>query len=155
MAGIHELAARVGVTAACGALGVPRSSYYRYQRPLAPPRSRLPRRRHPRALTPDEQAAIRAQLNTERFVDRAPRSVYATLLDEGIRLCHWRTMYRLLHAATATRERRAVRRHPVYARPELMATAPRQVWTWDITKMRGPQSGIWYNLVLQRRVEGG
>jgi putative transposase len=145
---IHELAALVGVTAACGALGMPRSTYYRHQRPPAPPPLRQPRRPHPRALTRDEQAAVRAQLNSERFVDRAPRAVYATLLSEGIRLCHWRTMYRLLRADAATRERRAIRRHPIYARPELVATAPRQVWSWDITKLRGPQPGSWYNLYV-------
>jgi putative transposase len=72
---------------------------------------------------------IRAQLNRARLVDRAPRALYATVLDEGIRLCHWRTMYRLLRADTATRERRAIRRHVVYARPELLATAPCQVWS--------------------------
>lgn len=81
----------------------------------------------------DEQAIVRAQLNSEWFADRAPRAIYAILLDEGIRLCHWRTMYRLLHADAATRERRAIRRHPIYARPELLAMAPRQVWSWDIT----------------------
>jgi len=148
MAGIHELAPLVGVTAACMALGVPRSTYYRHQRPPAAPRSHPPRRPHPRALTPTEQAAVRVQLNTERFVDRAPRAVYATLLDEGIQLCHWRTMYRLLHADAATQERRAIRRHPVYARPELLATAPRQVWSWDITLLRGPQPGSWYRLYV-------
>ena len=77
---------------------------------------------------------MRVQLNSERVVDRAPRTIYATLRDEGIRLCHWRSMYRLLHADAATCERRAIRRHVVYARPELLATAPRQVWSWDITK---------------------
>jgi putative transposase len=148
MEGIHELAPVVGVTAACRALGLPRSTYYRAQRPSAPVRLSPPRHPHPRALTPDEQAAVRAQLNSERFVDRAPRAVYATLLDEGIRLCHWRTMYRLLRADAATRERRAIRRHPTYARPELLATAPRQVWSWDITKLRGPQPGEWYNLYV-------
>ena len=76
-------------------------------------------------LSPDEQTAVRAVLNSERFVDQAPRSIYATLLDEGIYRCHWRTMYRLLRADAATRERRAVRHHPVYTRPELLATAPR------------------------------
>jgi hypothetical protein len=86
---------------------------------------------------------VRVQLTTERFVDRAPRAVSATLLDEGIRLCHWWTMYRVLRADAATRERRAIRRHPVYTRPERVATAPRQVWTCDITKLRGPQPGIW------------
>src|SRR5215207_1883417 len=89
-----------------------------------------------------------AQLNSERFADRAPRAIYATLLDEGIRLCHWRTMYRLLRVDAATCERRAIRRHPVYTRPELLATAPRQVWSWDITKLRGPQPGVWYNLYV-------
>jgi putative transposase len=148
MDGIHELATVVGVTAACRAVGIPRSTYYRAQRPPAPVRLHPPRQRHPRALTPDEQAVVRAQLNSERFVDRAPRAVYATLLDEGIRVCHWRTMYRLLHADAATRERRAIRRHPVYARPELLATAPRQVWSWDITKLRGSQPGSWYNLYV-------
>ena len=145
---VQELAARVGVTAACRALSMPRSSYYRHQRPAALPCLRQLRRPHPRALTLDEQVVVRAQLNSERFADRAPRAIYATLLDEGIRLCHWRTMYRLLQADAATRERRAIRRHPVYTRPELLATAPRQVWSWDITKLRGPQPGSWYNLYV-------
>ena len=84
----------------------------------------------------------------KRQVDQAPRTVYATLLDEGVYLCHWRTMYRLLRADAATRERRAIRRHPVYTRPELLATAPCQVWSWDITKLRGPQPGVWYSLYV-------
>lgn len=148
MEGINELAPVVGVSAACRALGLPCSTYYRSQRPPAPPRIRPLRRPHPRALSPDEQATVRAQLNSERFVDCAPRAVYATLLDEGIRLCHWRTMYRLLRSDAASSERRAIRRHPVYTRPELLATAPRQVWSWDITKLRGPQPGSWYNLYV-------
>lgn len=144
---VHDLAPIVGMTAACQALGVPRSTVYRRQRPTAVRRQRTVRR-HPRMLSPDEQTAVRAVLNSERFVDQAPRTVYATLLDEGIYLCHWRTMYRLLRADAATRERRAVRRHPVYTRPELLATAPRQVWSWDITKLRGPQPGVWYSLYV-------
>src|SRR5215213_1448247 len=148
MEGIDELASLVGVKAACRALGVPRSTYYRAQQPPTPPRLSPPRRPHPRALSSDEQAAVRAQLNSERFVDQAPRAIYATLLDEGTRLCHWRTMYRLLRSDAASSERRAIRRHVVYARPELLATAPRQVWSWDITKLRGPQPGVWYNLYV-------
>jgi putative transposase len=101
-----------------------------------------------RSLSSDEQAAVRAQLTSEWFVDRAPRAIYATLLDEGTRLCHSRTMYRVLRADAASSERRAIRRHVVYARPELLATAPRQVWSWDITKLRGPQPGSWYNLYV-------
>jgi putative transposase len=148
MDAINELAPVVGVRTACRTFGVPRSSYYRAQQPPAPPRSRPSRRAHPRALSADEQAVVRAELTSERFVDRAPRAIYATLLDEGIRLCHWRTMYRLLRADAASSERRAIRRHPVYARPELLATAPRQVWSWDITKLRSPQPGVWYNLYV-------
>ncbi len=147
IAGMHELAPLVGMTAACGALGVPRSTVYRQRRP-APGRRLSVRRRHPQALSPAEQMAVRDVLNSERFVDQAPRTVYATLLDEDTYLCHWRTMYRLLRADAATRERRAVRRHPVYTRPELLATAPRQVWSWDITKLRGPQPGVWYSLYV-------
>lgn len=147
MDSVQELAPVVGMAAACSVLGVPRSTAYRRRRP-APGRRLTVRRRHPRALNPDEQTAVRAVLNSERFVDQAPRTVYATLLDEGQYLCHWRTMYRLLKADAATRERRAVRRHPVYTRPELLATAPRQVWSWDITKLRGPQPGVWYSLYV-------
>ncbi len=146
MESIHELVPLVGVTAACRALGVPRSTYYRAQQPLPLPQLERPRRPHPRALSSSEQAAVRAQLTSERFVDRAPRAIYATLLDEGVQLCHWSTMYRLLRADAASSERRAIRRHVVDARPELLATAPRQVWSWDITKVRGPQPGVWYNL---------
>lgn len=148
IAGVAELAAHLGVAAACRALDLPRSSFYRAQQPALPPRLTRPRRRHPRALTPEEQTRVRAQLNAERFVDLAPRAVYATLLDEGVYLCHWRTMYRLLQADQATRERRTVRRHVVYTRPELLATAPRQVWSWDITKLRGPCAGIWFSLYV-------
>jgi putative transposase len=145
--GVQELAPLLGMTAACSALSVPRSTVYRRRRP-APDRQLTVRRRHPRALSPDEQIAVRDVLNSERFVDQAPRTVYATLLDEGQYLCHWRTMYRLLRADAATRERRAIRRHPVYTRPELLATAPCQVWSWDITKLRGPLPGVWYSLYV-------
>ena len=89
---------------------------------------------------------MREQLNRARFGDCAPRTVYATLLDQGVYLCHWRTVDRLLQADSASRERRAVRRQPVSARPELLAPAPRQVWSWDSTKVRGPKAGNWYHL---------
>ena len=147
MDSVQALAPVLGVGPACTALGVPRSTVYRRQRPVRPPRPTV-RAPHPRALSPAEQTDVRDVLNSERFVDQAPRTVYATLLDEGVYLCHWRTMYRLLRADAATRERRAVRRHPVYTRPELLATAPCQVWSWDITKLRGPQPGIWYSLYV-------
>ena len=148
MANVEALVPLVGVSRACSALNVPRSSFYRHRHPVQPPRQIRPRPAHPRALSVQEQAAVRDQLNAERFVDCAPRTVYATLLDEGIYLCHWRTMYRLLARDQATRERRAIRRHPTYTRPELLATAPNQVWSWDITKLRGPHAGVWYSLYV-------
>src|SRR5690554_4922298 len=81
---------------------------------------------------------VRAALNSERFLDRAPRQVYATLLDEGTYLCHWRTMYRILAAHAEIRERRKQCCHPTYRKPELLAEGLNQVWSWDITKLRGP-----------------
>jgi len=95
MDGIDELAPLVGVRVACRTLGVARSTYYRSQQPPAPPRLSPPRRPHPRALSSDEPAAVRAQLNSERFVDRAPRAISATLRDEGLQLCHGSTMRQL------------------------------------------------------------
>lgn len=148
MANVEALVPLVGVSRACAALAVPRSSFYRYRQGAKPPRFTRPRPAHPRTLSVEEQETVYAHLNAERFVDCAPRTVYATLLDEGIYLCHWRTMYRLLAREQATRERRAIRRHPTYVRPELLATAPRQVWSWDITKLRGPHPGVWYSLYV-------
>jgi putative transposase len=148
---ITELARQVGVGRACAALGVPRSSYYRFLKPKTvtatdpSPPTRAP---HPRALTADEQAAVRAELNSERFVDATPRTIYDRLLQEGQVRCHWSTMYRLLRADGACRERRAIRRRRSSTKPELLAIAPNQVWSWDITLLRGPQPGVWYRLYL-------
>lgn len=140
---MNELAAKVGIKRACAALGVSRSSLYRARqpRPAAPPR---PVPAH--ALSLEEQVEVRETLNSERFMDKAPRQVYAALLDEGQYLCHWRTMYRILAVHDEVRERRRVRRHPLYKRPELLATAPNQVWSWDITYLRGPQKWEHYPL---------
>jgi putative transposase len=87
-------------------------------------------------LTPEKQERILRELNSERFLDCSPRQVWATLLDEGVYLCSWRTMYRLLSKNQQIQERRRIRRHPRYARPELAANGPNQVWTWDITYLK-------------------
>ena len=87
-------------------------------------------------------------LNSDRFLDASPRQVWATLLDEEIYVCSWRTMYRLLHRNQAVNERRRVRRHPKYVRPELAATGPNQVWTWDITYLKGPHRGEFFYLYV-------
>jgi putative transposase len=159
LAGAQELAPLVGVATACAALGVPRSSYYQAQQPPPPPAAPRTRPRPHQALSPHEEQRIRDILNSERFVDQAPRTIYATLLDEGQHFCSWRTMYRILTHDAATRERRAQHRRPVYAAPELLATGPRQVWSWDITKLRGPTPGLWYNLyvildIFSRKIVG-
>lgn len=129
----QELGQAVGISRACAALEIPRSRLYPRQHTSASPR---PAPAH--ALSVEERAAIRAMLNSERFMDRAPRQVYAALLDEGTYLCHWRTMYRILHDFGEVRERRNQRQHPIYQKPELLAVRPNQVWSWDITKLRGP-----------------
>jgi putative transposase len=87
-------------------------------------------------------------LNSDRFCDASPRQVYATLLDEGRYVCHWRTMYRVLEEHDEVRERRNQLRHPSYAKPELLATAANQLWSWDITKLRGPEKWTYYYLYV-------
>ena len=139
-----ELALQTGLLPACQALGVPRSTVYRHRTPrLVQPRAPSPRR-----IEDAERRRILAVLNSDRFVDASPAEVYASLLDEGIYLCSISSMYRILGAEDAVRERRAQRRHPTYPRPELVARAPNEVWTWDITKVRGPQRRIWYHLYV-------
>lgn len=138
IAAAEELAEATGVEPACRALGVPRSSLYRSRRPR-PKRRATPPRPHHRALSPSEKQRVLAHLHEDRFVDQAPASIYATLLEDGTYLCSIRTMYRILEDQKEVRERRAQRRHPRRAPPRLVATAPNQVWTWDITKLAGPR----------------
>jgi putative transposase len=135
----------VGVSAACRALGVPRSSLYRARQSQE---ERVPRPKPERALSPAERMTVREVLNSERFWDCSPREVYATLLDEGIYHCHWRTMYRILAEHKEVRERRNQRQHPAYVKPELLATEPNQLWSWDITKLRGPRKWSYYYLYV-------
>lgn len=135
----------VGIVAACAALGLCRATYYRAQRPPASPK---PRARPARALSDAERGEILAVLDSERFADKAPAQVYAELLDENRYLGSIRTMYRVLADAGQVRERRDQRRHPTYVKPHLVARAPNQVWTWDITKVPGPVRGVYYSLYV-------
>ena len=147
MAAAVELAPQVGTAAACRALAVPRASWYRRLQPAVPrPSTRRPS--PPRALAPVERQAALDTLHSERFVDRAPAQVCATLLEEGTYLCSVRTMYRLLGEATEVRERRAQLRHPRYEAPQLLATGPNQLWSWDITKLLGPSKWVYYYLYV-------
>ncbi len=145
MATVTEVGSRLGIAPTCAALGLPRATYYRRQRP---PRARLQRRPSPRALRAEEQTAVLAVLHEKRFVDLAPAEVYATLLDEGEYLCSERTMYRLLAAHHEVRERRNQLRHPHYTAPELMACRSNELWSWDITKLLGPAKWTYFYLYV-------
>jgi putative transposase len=142
----------IGAKAACAAVGRSRAGHYRAHPPAGPmhgPRPvPAPRRRQPRALSEAEVAAVLDVLHCERFVDAAPEAVYATLLDEGTYLCSVPTMYRLLRARGETGDRRRHATHPPHVKPELVATAPNTVWSWDITKLRGPAKWTWYYLYV-------
>jgi putative transposase len=99
-------------------------------------------------LVPAERQAVLDVLHSERFVDQSPAEVQATLLEEQTYLCSTRTMYRILDVAQEVRERRDQARHPAYAKPELVATAPKQIWSWDITKLKGPIPYLYYSLYV-------
>jgi putative transposase len=136
------------VQPACAALGLARATYYRHTRPRPTPAPVAREWVSPRALTAPERDTVLAVLHEPRFADLAPAQVYAQLLDEGTYHCAVRTMYRVLAAQAEVRERRAQRRHPAYAAPELLATAPNQLWSWDITKLKGPVKWTWYHLYV-------
>ena len=143
-AGVDELAPIIGRKQACKVLGRSRASHYRRKQP---PRHGPPApRRSPRALSPAETETVIATLNEERFCDKAPAQVWATLLDEGTYLASVSTMYRLLRERHQVRERRAQARRPAMIKPELVAAAPNQVWSWDITKLAGPYKWTWFQL---------
>jgi putative transposase len=146
MAMVGEHGRRVGIQPLCAALGIPRASYYRRRRPARP--HTLGRVGSSRALSAGEREAVLQALHEPRFVDHAPAEIYATLLDEGVYHCSLRTMYRILAANQEVRERRNQLRHPAYAAPELLATKPNQVWSWDITKLRGPRKWTHYYLYV-------
>jgi putative transposase len=143
-----EAVPELGPVAACAALGVSRASLHRVQNPM--PQRAEPRHRPmpPRSLTPQERVIVLDHLHSERFQDCSPVEVYATLLDEGIYCCSIRTLYRLLATQGETRERRDQLTHPPYQKPQLLATAPNQLWSWDITKLLGPVKWTYFFLYV-------
>lgn len=142
----EDLARAVGTAPACAALTVNRASLYR--RRMRPTEITRRRPTPERALSVTELQVIRDLLHEERFVDKAPAQVYATLLDEDTYHCSIRTMYRILAAQEEVRERRNQLRHPNYQKPELLATGPKQVWSWDITKLLGPVKWTYHYLYV-------
>jgi len=154
MSGVQALTPALGTGAACRAMGLWRGAPAR-SRALArraafvgPRPARAGRARPPLALDPHERQVLLDTLNSERFADSAPATVHATLLDEGRYLGSVRTMYRLLAAHGSAGERRDQLRHPAYTKPELLALAPNQVWSWDITKLKGPAKWTCFHLYV-------
>jgi putative transposase len=147
MTACQELSVDVGTVAACRSLDISRPTFYRR---LGARIEELPSTRPapPRALSALERNDVLEVLHSDRFVDQAPIEVYASLLDEGSYLCSARTMYRILAEAGEVRERRDQARHPKYKAPELLATGPNQVWSWDITKLLGPVKWTYFYLYV-------
>jgi len=147
IAATEALAEYIPLAQACTVLDFPRSSLYR-SRQARPIREKPPRPAPPRALSPVEKETVRNVLNSERFQDSTPPQVYATLLDERTYLCSISTMYRILREHDQVHERRNQRQHPTYTKPELLATEPNQLWSWDITKLRGPVTWTYFYLYV-------
>jgi putative transposase len=143
-----QYAPELGITTSCGALGLSRATFYRHLIPQKPQTQKHFPLPHHRALDQGERQAVLDILHQERFVDKAPREVHATLLDEGKYLCSPSTMYRLLNREGEVKERRNQLRHPPYRKPELLATCPNQVWSWDITKLLGPVKWTYFYLYV-------
>lgn len=139
------LAHDVGIKNACNALDVSRASFYRWK---YPEEKKLPCRLSPLALSSEEHDEVLDLLHENRFVDKAPREIYAALLDEKKYLCSVRTMYRILEKEGETKERRRQVSRPQYAKPEIIAKAPNEVWSWDITKLKGPVKWTYYYLYV-------
>lgn len=140
IAAATELAPAVGSKTACGVLGVARATLYRRRKPAGEPGTpeEPGKRTSPRALSEAERRQILDIAHSQRFADESPAAIVASLLDEGRYVCSIRTLYRILAAEGEVRERRNQRKHPVYTKPELLAEAPNEVWSWDTTKLLGP-----------------
>lgn len=144
---VAELAEHTSTAGACALLGWSRATHYRAGKPRAERRAG-PRPAPPNALTDVEREEVLTTLNSARFADKSVAQTWATLLDEGTYLCSMSTMHRILRTAGQSRERRRQATHPPRTRPELLATAPGDVWSWDITKLRGPDRGVYYDLYV-------
>jgi len=144
----ESLAKEVNIQQACAALAIPRASYYRWQDREEHRSKERRKNRPPLSLSAEEERVVLEILHSDRFVDQAPQEIYNALLDEGNYLCSVRTMYRILNKHGEVKERRNQLVHPYYQKPELLATAPNQLWSWDITKLRGPAKWTYYYLYV-------
>ena len=153
MDAVRRLSVTVGIESACDALGVARASFYRRHPLFGPPAAESVQvpvvwSTSPRALSSGERKGVLGVLNSECFQDCAPAAIHAALLDDGRYLYSVRTMYLVLEANGPTRDRRDQLVHPHYQKPELLATAPNQLWSWDITKLRGPAKWTYFYLYV-------
>jgi putative transposase len=149
MNAVEQLAPTMGISPVCAGLGVSRASYYRKQKSKQDLKPKpKPKVKPARSLTQAEQEQVLEVLHSERFVDQSPAEVYATLLDEGTFLCSIRTLYRILAQSGEVKERRNQLQRPNYQKPELLATAPNQLWSWDITKLHGPAKWTYFYLYV-------
>lgn len=145
---VRQSTPKIRVGAACDAVGLARATFYRYKNIPFGPQPLKSRPSQERALSADERQHALDILHSKRFIDCAPRQVYAKLLDEGIYICSARTMYRILEDEGEVKERRNQLRHPAYKKPELLAEGPNQVWSWDITKLKGPAKWTYFHLYV-------
>ena len=152
MDAFHPLHPGAGIASACVTLGINRAAIYRQRAPARHTRPPKPRPACAFALSQTERQKILETLDSERFVDAAPATIYATLLDEGCYHGSVRTMYRVLACANQIGERRRQRQHPVYSKPELLATQSNQVWSWDISKFKGPIKWSYFHLHAERAI---
>jgi putative transposase len=148
MLAVEQVGPTADTAVMCRSLGLPRATLYRRRQAVRPKGERAARVKPPRALLPEERSEVLEILHSERFADQSPSEVQATLLEEGRYLCSERTMYRILTESDEVRERRNQLRHPQYTKPELMATRPNQVWSWDITKLKGPAKWTYFYLYV-------
>lgn len=144
---LQDLEAVTSTKRACALLGASRATLHRRRHPRSPV-APAPRPEPANKLTEAERQHILGVLRSEEYCDLAPAQVWARLLDDGVYLCSISTMYRLLAIAGENRERRRQRTHPARKRPELIARRPNQVWSWDITKLQGPERGVYYELFV-------
>ena len=148
MEAAEQYSSSVGTQPACLILGVSRASVYRRRQARANPQPIKKRSPGVRALNREQQQEVLGMLHGERFRDQAPASIYATLLDEGTYLCSIRSMYRILERHGEVRERRNQLSHRQHSKPELLATGPNELWSWDITKLKGPVKWTYFYLYV-------
>lgn len=141
---VEELKALIGIVTACRLTGRSRATHHRWLNP-AEPKPKKPRPTPASALSADERTALLALMNSPRYAELPPAQIWARELDEGRYHCSVRTMYRILEQAGQCGERRRQATHPAKTVPELVATTPSQVFTWDITKLAGPEKRIWFH----------